>query len=438
MMMDRRPHQIPAMAMNLNPETFLHYPSSRLYKMLTTSTRLRTLTPLCYGQFSSKISASWQNQARGLSTSHPPQHIPVIRTLAQLRRWRRTARQRGLEVGVVPTMGALHDGHLNLVRTSLNRHPLTVMTVFVNPMQFAPHEDFGAYPRQLERDLSLLNTLLPSSNSLPPALRGLGISENDAYRPTFASSPTSSSGGGEDGKLKEATESPLVVFAPSADVIYPLKGELQDLSAHRGVEVDVKGWGDLMEGVSRPQFFKGVATVCTKLFNAVEPDHAYFGQKDIQQALLLKILVQDLLLSHPTPSNLHIVPTTRSPSGLALSSRNAYLSPPELLVAPILYQALQTGVDAFESHDPSSATLTAEDIIAQATSVILNEQLRIAKAAPEEGGGVELELDYIELFDKTTFNPVRGDVTGKEMVLAGAVWVGKTRLIDNLLLGWKL
>ncbi|WVQ91707.1 pantoate-beta-alanine ligase [Cryptococcus gattii] len=427
------------MATNLNPKTFSPFPFFKTFnKMLTTSTRLRTLTPLCYGQFPSKISSSWQNRARGLSTSHPPQHIPVIRTLAQLRRWRRTARQRGLEVGVVPTMGALHEGHLNLVRTSLNRHPLTVMTVFVNPMQFAPHEDFGAYPRQLERDLSLLNTLLPSSNSLPPALRGLGISENDAYRPTFAPSSTSSSGGGEDGKLKEAAESPLVVFAPNADVIYPLKGELQDLSAHRGVEIDVKGWGDLMEGVSRPQFFKGVATVCTKLFNAVEPDHAYFGQKDIQQALLLKILVQDLLLSHPTPSNLHIVPTTRSPSGLALSSRNAYLSPPELLVAPILYQALQTGVDAFEGHDPSSATLTAEDIIAQATSVILNEQLRIAKAAPEEGGGVELELDYIELFDKTTFNPVRGDVTGKEMVLAGAVWVGKTRLIDNLLLGWKL
>ncbi|OXG33532.1 pantoate-beta-alanine ligase [Cryptococcus neoformans Bt15] len=413
--------------------------------MLTTRTKLRTVTlALCYSQllFPSKISVSAPIRARGLSTSHHhhhhPQHIPVIRTLAQLRRWRRTARQRGLEVGVVPTMGALHEGHLNLVRTSLNRHPLTVMTVFVNPMQFAPHEDFGAYPRQLERDLSLLNTLLPSSNSLPPALRGLGISENDAYRPTFASSSTSSSGGGEDGKLKEAPESPLVVFAPTADVMYPLKGELQDLSAHRGVEVDVKGWGDLMEGASRPQFFKGVATVCTKLFNAVEPDHAYFGQKDIQQALLLKILVQDLLLSHPTPSNLHIVPTTRSPSGLALSSRNAYLSQPELFVAPILHRALQMGVESFESHDPSSATLTAEDIIAQATSVILAEQMRIAKASPEEGGGVDLELDYIELFDKTTFNPVRGDVTGKEMVLAGAVWVGKTRLIDNLLLGWKL
>lgn len=96
------------------------------------------------------------------------------------------------------------------------------------------------------------------------------------------------------------------------------------------------------------------------------------------------------------------------------------------------------GVESFESHDPSFATPTAEDIIAQATSVILAEQMRIAKASPEEGGGVDLELDYIELFDKTTFNPVRGDVTGKEMVLAGAVWVGKTRLIDNLLLGWKL
>ncbi|UOH80615.1 pantoate-beta-alanine ligase [Cryptococcus neoformans] len=398
---------------NESTQLSLPFPSYKAYKMLTTRTKLRTMAPaLCYSQllFPSKISVSAPIRARGLSTSHHhhhhPQHIPVIRTLAQLRRWRRTARQRGLEVGVVPT--------------------------------FAPHEDFGAYPRQLERDLSLLNTLLPSSNSLPPALRGLGISENDAYRPTFASSSTSSSGGGEDGKLREAPESPLVVFAPTADVMYPLKGELQDLSAHRGVEVDVKGWGDLMEGASRPQFFKGVATVCTKLFNAVEPDHAYFGQKDIQQALLLKILVQDLLLSHPTPSNLHIVPTTRSPSGLALSSRNAYLSQPELFVAPILHRALQMGVESFESHDPSSATLTAEDIIAQATSVILAERMRIAKASPEEGGGVDLELDYIELFDKTTFNPVRGDVTGKEMVLAGAVWVGKTRLIDNLLLGWKL
>ncbi|ODN96448.1 pantoate-beta-alanine ligase [Cryptococcus wingfieldii CBS 7118] len=334
--------------------------------------------------------------------SQAPTHIPVIRTLPQLRRWRRAARERGLDVGVVPTMGALHEGHIDLVRTSLSQNPLTVITVFVNPMQFAPTEDFSAYPRQLERDLSTLNSLLPSPGTLD-------------------------------------NESPLVVFAPSPDVMYPLKGELQDLDAHKGVEVDVSGWGELMEGASRPQFFKGVATVCTKLFNAVEPDHAYFGQKDIQQALLLKILVNDLLLSHPTPENLHILPTTRSPSGLALSSRNAYLSPSELSAAPILFSALSEGQASYEeAQRAKNNELTGEDIISAATGILLAEQSRLLQASSvSKEAGVETRLDYVELFDRTTFEPVRGPVGDKEMVLAGALWVGKTRLIDNVLLGWK-
>ncbi|WVQ76755.1 pantoate-beta-alanine ligase [Cryptococcus sp. DSM 104548] len=377
--------------------------------------------------------------------SQAPTHIPVIRTLPQLRRWRRAARERGLQVGVVPTMGALHEGHIELVRTSLSQNPLTVITVFVNPMQFAPTEDFSAYPRQLERDLSTLTSLLPSPGTLSSVLRGLGISENDAYRPPSTVSSTASASAVPPLPVYESerekgrdNESPLVVFAPSPDVMYPLKGELQDLEAHKGVAVNVSGWGELMEGASRPQFFKGVATVCTKLFNAVEPDHAYFGQKDIQQALLLKILVKDLLLSHPTPENLHILPTTRSPSGLALSSRNAYLSPSELSAAPILFSALSEGQASYEeARGARKNELTGEDIISAATGRILAEQHRLLQASPTSvEAGVEMRLDYVELFDRATFEPVRGPVGEREMVLAGALWMGKTRLIDNVLLGW--
>ncbi|WVQ97767.1 pantoate-beta-alanine ligase [Kwoniella sp. CBS 9459] len=378
--------------------------------------------------------------------------IPVIRTLGQLRRWRKEARDKGLEVGVVPTMGALHEGHLNLIRTSLARHPLTVMTLFVNPMQFAPHEDLSAYPRTFERDISLLQGLLPTSTQ-PRSLRGLGVSEFDSFRTPPSPRPTG------DGKSKSivggpqspsansghvngdggVVESPLVVFAPTPDVMYPLKGELQDLGKHRGLSVELRGWGEVMEGASRPQFFKGVATVCTKLFNAVEPDHAYFGQKDIQQALLLKILVEDLLLSHPTPENLHILPTTRSSTGLALSSRNGYLSPPELRVSPVLHRAISAAKELYASS--ASEGITGEDLISAGTRVILDEQERILSplTTVEEGAGVELQMDYIEVFDKYTFEPIRGPVgEGRELVVAGAVWVGKTRLIDNLLVGWEV
>ncbi|WVQ83974.1 pantoate-beta-alanine ligase [Cryptococcus sp. DSM 104549] len=202
------------------------------------------------------------------------------------------------------------------------------------------------------------------------------------------------------------------------------------VSKHQGVEIDVRGWGDVLEGKSRPQFFKGVATVCTKLFNCIEPDHAYFGQKDIQQGLLLKILVEDLLLAHPTSENLHILPTARLASGLALSSRNAYLSPQEAAIAPVLFRALSAGASVF-SRDVSSEPGTAETILASVNKVILNEQRKV-------GSAVDLRLDYVDLFDKRTFESIRGETDGREMVLAGAVRLGKTRLIDNVLLGWSL
>ncbi|KAK4689787.1 pantoate--beta-alanine ligase, partial [Tremellales sp. Uapishka_1] len=367
------------------------------------------------------------------SSASKTSHIPVIRTLAQLRRWRQQARESKLEVGIVPTMGALHEGHLNLgegkrfspshalradtmspVKTSLHRHPLTVMTLFVNPMQFAPHEDLSAYPRTLEKDLDLLRTLLPTA----PTFRGLGVSENDSFR-----SPSSSSSSGD-----RAHDSPLIVFAPGNEVLYPLKGELQDLEQKKGVEVDVKGWGEVMEGSSRPQFFKGVATICTKLFNAVEPDHAYFGQKDIQQALLLKISAFAASLSAPPRYNPADALRNSVDGSPPLSS--LLQQPPH----PPDHAALSAARGLFETA-ASAAPITGEELISEATKVILEEQQRIL----DEGEDVELKLDYVEVFEKSNFEPMRGEVrSGRELVVAGAMWVGKTRLIDNLLLGWEV
>lgn len=156
-------------------------------------------------------------------------------------------------------------------------------------------------------------------------------------------------------------------------------------------------------------------------------------------------MLKDLLISHPTPERMHIIPTSRDPlTNLALSSRNAYLSPTELAVAPILYQALVAAKEAFES---AGAEVTGEDLVSIATSVILKRQGELPTSQANFGvqvdageeGAVELKLDYVEVFDKDTFEPVRGPVgKGRELVIAGAVWVGKTRLIDNLLLGWDM
>lgn len=203
--------------------------------------------------------------------------------------------------------------------------------------------------------------------------------------------------------------------------------------------------------IRKAQFFRGVATICTKLFNACLPDHAYFGQKDIQQALLLKIstfalvllaalesediyldsptVLRDLLSFYPTSDNLHIIPTTRDPNDqLALSSRNAYLTTTERPFAPTLYRALSLVKDGWTS----SSTLTAEEAIAQAKAYIESQAKEAAKA------GVSIKYDYIAVFDKTTFEPIEGSLEGREAVVAGAIWLGRTRLIDNLLLGWEV
>ncbi|CAL1714289.1 unnamed protein product [Somion occarium] len=329
----------------------------------------------------------------------PLSSIPIFQTVASYREWRRRAYDEKKSVGFVATMGALHDGHASLVRRSLAENDLTVVSIFVNPAQFAPHEDLATYPRTLPHDLDVLSSL---SHSVP----GSSI-----------------------------TRSPSALFLPTVNEMYP-SGITQDKLAQKGTFVEVKGYGHQMEGSRRPDFFRGVATVVTKLFNAIEPSRTYFGQKDIQQALLLRRMVRDLLLSHPTLENLFIVPTKRdAKSSLALSSRNAYLTPSEReLAAPTLYAALQAAKTCWESGSSKA------EVIANAYNLVERKAQELSSLETR----IDMRLDYLEMNDPETFEVVPGEETrsaweleghNRPVILSGAMWVGRTRLIDNVVLG---
>ncbi|KAJ6581644.1 Pantoate-beta-alanine ligase [Mycena capillaripes] len=312
------------------------------------------------------------------TTTLPPSSIQIITSVASFRQWRDVARRSGESVGFVPTMGALHAGHMSLVQRSLAENDRTVVSIFVNPAQFAPHEDLGTYPRTLPHDLEVL-------------------------------------------AAQSFSEQSPVVFLPSVQEMYP-SGIEQDPSVQKGTFVEVKGYGNQLEGKSRPTFFRGVATVVTKLFNAIEPTNAYFGQKDIQQCLVLKRLCRDLLLSHPDPEHLHIVPTARDPTdNLALSSRNAYLSPEGRKLAPTLYRALKAAEQAWNDGQQKAACVER------------------AKNVVREVASAEVRLDYIQLNDSDSLEPLEEtrcmEMNSQPVILSGALWIGTTRLIDNIVLG---
>ncbi|MFG1960122.1 pantoate--beta-alanine ligase [Nonomuraea sp. NPDC049028] len=250
-------------------------------------------------------------------------------------------------VALVPTMGALHEGHRSLIREARVRADHVVVSIFVNPLQFSPNEDFSRYPRTFDADLE--------------ACRAEGVD---------------------------------VVFAPSADDMYP---------AGRQVSVQSGEMGTIVEGAVRPGHFDGVLTVVLKLFNLVQPDVAVFGQKDAQQLAMIRRMVADLDL----PIDIVGAPTVREPDGLALSSRNRYLSADERQVALTLSRALRAGA--------------AESVPAR---------IRAAALAVLEGAAPQLALDYLVLVDPATFAEVSESYRG-EAVLAVAAKVGTTRLIDN-------
>ena len=260
--------------------------------------------------------------------------MKIVRTIAELHRLQRGS---GPGTGLVPTMGAFHAGHLALFAAAREENDIVVASLFVNPAQFGPAEDLDRYPRDEKRDAQLAEEA------------------------------------GVD-----------VLFTPSADEMYP---------EGFATWVDVGQLGQRLEGEFRPDHFRGVATVCLKLFNIVRPDRAYFGQKDAQQAAVVKQLVRDLNLG----LEIRVVPTVRDEDGLALSSRNAYLSPDEREAALALPRGLWAGRDAF---------MTGSDPAKEAQRFFNS-----------------LDVDYVE---EANFNGQR--------VLAAAVRVGKTRLIDNVIL----
>lgn len=259
--------------------------------------------------------------------------------------WRRT----GQAIGLVPTMGALHDGHLSLVRRARAETNRVVVSIFVNPLQFGPSEDFACYPRQPEHDLELLHS-----------------------------------------------EHVDLVYMPAVEEMYP-EGATTRVRVH---ELD-----ELLEGAHRPGHFEGVATVVTKLFNASRPHRAYFGQKDAQQAALITRMNADL----DTGIEIVVLPTVREPDGLALSSRNAYLSREERSAAICLSRALRAANDLYLGGD--------------------RDPIRLRKAITDMLAFEPLARpDYAEVVD-----PVRFTVPGRLAVLA--VRIGRTRLIDNHRLG---
>lgn len=279
--------------------------------------------------------------------------MKLITSISETRQLSRQFRSKGARLGLVPTMGALHEGHLSLVRAAKAKSDVVAVSIFVNPTQFGPHEDFARYPRNLEKDCELLER-----------------------------------------------EGVSLVFAPSVEEMYPRSAVTW---------ITVEGLSERLCGKSRPGHFRGVATVVAKLFNIVEPDIAFFGQKDAAQVAVIKRMVRDLNM----PVQIEVCPIVRENDGLALSSRNAYLSPDERKMALVLHASLQRAQKLFDDGERAAPKIAAE-----------------AKKAFVWQPAVR--LDYFEIVDPESLEPLE-TITQKSLV-AVAAFVGNTRLIDNLLL----
>jgi pantoate--beta-alanine ligase len=296
------------------------------------------------------------------------------------------ARREGKTIGFVPTMGALHEGHLELMRSACKRTAFVVVSVFVNPTQFGPGEDFAAYPRDLDRDFELMSAegvdlvFTPSVEEMYGISAAVGLTAADAR-------------GG----------------APEASLEMPDGSEGKVEEAESGVTVDPGSLARRWEGQTRPHHFRGVATVVAKLLNIVGPDLAFFGEKDYQQLVIVKRMVRDL----DVPTSVVGCPIVRESDGLALSSRNAYLSPSERSRALALSRALDAAAEALAWGETSGEVLSSimRDVIDAEVGVV---------------------LDYAAVVDPETLEPLE-NVTGDARAIVAAR-VGRTRLIDNVVL----
>lgn len=277
----------------------------------------------------------------------------VLETIEAVRSASRAGHRGAKRVSLVPTMGALHEGHLSLVRAANAQSDVIIVSIFVNPTQFGPNEDYSKYPRTFERDCRMLE--------------------------------------------REGVD---VVFAPSVEEMYPKEAVTY---------VAVEGLSEKLCGKSRPGHFRGVTTVVSKLFHAVEPDKAFLGQKDAAQVTIIRRMVRDLNI----PVEIVVCPIVREPDGLAMSSRNAYLHPQQRKSALVLSRSLKRVEQLFAQGERDAAKLIAEGLraIAKETSV---------------------RLDYFEIVDPDNLDSIQ-TVSGTALV-AVAAFVGTTRLIDNTVL----
>ncbi|MEK4424782.1 pantoate--beta-alanine ligase [Solibacillus sp. FSL K6-1523] len=279
----------------------------------------------------------------------------VIHTIEALRAIILENKQKGKRIGLVPTMGYLHEGHLKLASQARTENDVVIMSIFVNPTQFGPNEDFESYPRDLQRDTKLATSV------------------------------------GVD-----------VIFAPSVEEMYPHDGGISILAGHQAT---------LLCGASRLGHFDGVLQVVAKLFNLIQPDISYFGQKDAQQVAIIQTMVRD----YNFPVELRIVPVVREEDGLAKSSRNVYLSETERSQAPAIQQALQLAKrELMKSGNVEKSIQLAEKIIEE---------------------NVEGRIDYLTLLSYPDLAEVTTETD--QVLLAVAVYIGKTRLIDNLIFSFK-
>lgn len=277
----------------------------------------------------------------------------TVETISDMKAIIRNARGKGQTIGFVPTMGYLHEGHLSLAKASTQDNDITIMSIYVNPTQFGVNEDLEKYPRSLERDSMLAEEV------------------------------------GVD-----------VIFTPSNSEMYPTGYKTY---------VSVEGITGVLCGKSRPTHFRGVTTIVAKLLHIVEPDHAYFGQKDAQQALVIQKMVMDLNMN----TKIHVCPIIRETDGLAMSSRNVYLNSEERKAALCLYQSLLEAEKSFKAGERSREKI--EELIYKR---IKSESLA--------------QIDYIEIVDSKTLEKVQ-EITGP-VLIALAIKFGATRLIDNIIL----
>lgn len=277
----------------------------------------------------------------------------LVHTIDEVRNEVRVAKESGMTIGLVPTMGALHEGHLTLVRLAKEQCGFVIVSVFVNPTQFGPSEDLARYPRSLEEDTR---------------------------------------------KCEQAGVD--VLFAPSVEEMYP-----------EGFDtwVEVKGLTEVLEGRSRPGHFRGVTTVCAKLFNISQPTYAYFGMKDYQQLKVIQKMVRDLNM----PLEIVPVETVRESDGLAMSSRNVYLNAEERKAALVLSRSLMEARKAFADGERNAERV--QELVSN-----------LIKAEPHA------RIDYVAVVDPENLRPIQ--TIDRSAVVLVAVWVGSARLIDNVIL----